>query len=1214
MRLRAFLYAFVPALLLLLLLISSPSFAQFDTEYWMPPVWESRDDGLTSPGGKTSPTELVITTAYENALVEVFLSNGTPVGSGTARQGDPLIVNLSEVQGMTFFANTVEDDKGLRITSDFPIQVVYRNTSDNNQCLAPLKGTFALGNDFIAGTQTRVTNNSYGKDDIHFVSVMATEDETEVTLVAPGPYFATDSGPLNTVTVTLDRNQTYLVRNNNQDNRDPGGNFYIGNNRTANLAGTRITSNKPIAVMTGGQHVRYEDGDIPPDNETDADAGIDQAVPIESDIFDMIGTEYVIVRGGTELVPNPAIPGYVDKTDYAIIIATEDNTVVNVNGAEVTTIAEAGDIYEYTLAGGAAALGTPFYIETDKKSYLYHVSGLRRHELGMSAVPTIDCAGSQYIAFNRFDNPDPSIPITDPRSYDNTINVIGTATAFETLTINGSDYLGYLADPKYNFLGLKTVPGNSEWRTATFIFPKDDPENIIISSEDLFHVGVVVGGNEGGTYGYLSSFARKVDVLDPNQLPLRLPTSIYQVGAIGQGDTLTHCLELVSCDSDHTIEAITPSANTGDAFRQGEEGEPEDICLQYVAKPDYLGSDTITVLVRNARGIPGRVQLVFDVVQPPTAVADTFAVAQDGTVIGNVLDNDLNVEAGETAELVSDVGNGTATLNPDGTFTYTPDAGFVGTDTLRYQVCDAVATQTCSEATVLFRVGFFVDDVLKTAPQDQPVPFTTTDFSEQFFDAAGGTLTTVQIVSLPDTGSLTLDGAPVTAGQEIAAGDLGSLVYTPPPGYTDTVRFEWNGSNGTAYAAEPAQVIIALTDSDGVFSAQDSVYTLDRNTTYSDDLTSNVSDPSGAGFTFTTDPLTGPQNGTITINPDGTFTYTPSVDFFGRDSVTYEVCPTADPTDCAQATAYFDVRIPDDDPTDTDEDGIPDVVEVGEDQNNPTDTDEDGTPDYLDEDSDDDGIPDDVEAGSDPSDPVDTDEDGIPDYQDTDSDDDGIPDSVEAGDDPTNPADEDEDGIPNYLDEDSDGDTIPDSVEAGDDPTNPVDTDSDGTPDYLDLDSDDDTIPDVVEAGDDPTNPVDTDNDGTADFRDTNSDDDSLTDEEEAGPDPNNPQDTDDDGLPDYRDTDQGITVYEGFSPGGANDTWVIDGIQAFPNNNVKIFNRWGNKVYEVDGYNNVDRVWRGDSNVSSVGGNEVPDGTYFYIIDLGEGDKPRTGYVVVNR
>ena len=1015
MRFR--LHAFILTFFVLLSLLT-PAYAQLDTEYWMPPVLLPLDDGPSGLGGQFAPTELVISTAYEVANVTVLLSDGTLVSNGTARRGEPLVVNLSDntdapedVLGMTYEANTVESNKGLRITSDVPVQVVYRNTSSLTQNLSPLKGVRALGTDFWVGSQTRVSDLKYGKDDIHFVSVMATEDNTEVTLVSPDPAgsFAVDGGFAQTVTVTLNKNQTYLVRNSN--NATPTTNTAFsdgrvmieGDNRSRNLAGTHVTSDKPVAVMGGGQHLLYEGA-----TGDNADSGIDQIVPITSGIYDMIGTQYILVRGGTQLTQTADGSGGIvsdpdDSTDYAIIIATEDGTTVSVNGVDEGVALNTGDIHEYILAGGRDDLGTPFYLETSEKAYVYHVSGLALHELGMSAVPTIDCAGSQYVTFNRFNNPN----ATD--DYDNTVNIIAPTAAFGSMVINGQDYATYLNDPAADrrFGGLQAVapdPGGESWSTATFNYPPEDSATLEITADDFFHVGVVVGGTEGGTYGYLSNFARNVDVLDPALLPLNVPTTIYTAGTVAQGDSISECLQLRSCGSEHQIDSIRLSGNTGRAYRQANIGQPEDTCLWYIAKPDYVGNDTIHVYVSNELGLPGEIKLIFRVIARPEAVADTFAVAQNDSVSGNVLDNDRSIEAGEEAELLTDVSHGSVTLNPDGTFTYRPEPDFAGTDSLVYQVCDNLDTTFCSVATAYFQVT-----------------------------------------------------------------EVGEI------------------------------------------SAEDTTYTLDRNTTYGDDLTANVNDPGGQGVIFSTTPVSGPENGTFTLNTDGTFAYTPNENFFGRDSVRYEVCAQNDPTQCVQATAFFLVIIPDDD-TDSDGDGIPDVIEVGDDQ----------------------------------------------------------------------------------LD--------------------PKDTDDDGTPDYLDLDSDDDTIPDVVEVLDDPDNPVDTDNDGTPDYLDTNSDDDPLPDIEEAGPDPNNPQDTDDDGLPDYRDPDQVIKVYEGFSPGGVNPTWEIDGIRAFPNNTVQVFNRWGNKVYEINGYNNSDRVWRGNANVSSFGDNEVPDGTYFYIIDLGQGDKPRTGYVIVNR
>ncbi len=206
---------------------------------------------------------------------------------------------------------------------------------------------------------------------------------------------------------------------------------------------------------------------------------------------------------------------------------------------------------------------------------------------------------------------------------------------------------------------------------------------------------------------------------------------------------------------------------------------------------------------------------------------------------------------------------------------------------------------------------------------------------------------------------------------------------------------------------------------------------------------------------------------------------------------------------------------------DTDGDGIPNYLDVDSDNDGIPDavegirdTDGDGKPDYLDTDSDNDGIPDSVEAGKDPAHPVDTDGDGVPDFRDLDSDNDGIPDAIEAGKDPAHPVDTDKDGIPDFRDLDSDNDGIPDAVEAGKDPMHPVDTDKDGIPDYLDLDSDNDGIPDAFEAGKDPINPVDTDGDGTPDYRDLDSDNDGIPDAVEGI------RDTDGDGIADFRDLD----------------------------------------------------------------------------------------------
>jgi gliding motility-associated-like protein len=81
----------------------------------------------------------------------------------------------------------------------------------------------------------------------------------------------------------------------------------------------------------------------------------------------------------------------------------------------------------------------------------------------------------------------------------------------------------------------------------------------------------------------------------------------------------------------------------------------------------------------------------------------------------------------------------------------------------------------------------------------------------------------------------------------------------------------------------------------------------------------------------------------------------------------------------------------------------------------------------------------------------------------------------------------------------------------------------------------------------------------------------------------------------------------------GINDTWVCGGLERYPDNTITIFSRWGDIVYKAHGYDNVNIVWKGDYNYdkSSYKG-AVPNGTYFYIIELGNGSK-LTGFIVLN-
>ncbi|MCC5923559.1 MAG: gliding motility-associated C-terminal domain-containing protein [Crocinitomicaceae bacterium] len=79
------------------------------------------------------------------------------------------------------------------------------------------------------------------------------------------------------------------------------------------------------------------------------------------------------------------------------------------------------------------------------------------------------------------------------------------------------------------------------------------------------------------------------------------------------------------------------------------------------------------------------------------------------------------------------------------------------------------------------------------------------------------------------------------------------------------------------------------------------------------------------------------------------------------------------------------------------------------------------------------------------------------------------------------------------------------------------------------------------------------------------------------------------------------VIVPEGFSPNGdgINDFFVIQNLNAFPGSKFTVFNRWGGEVYHSDDYQNN---WDGTSTSNlNIGGNQLPEGTYYYLLELGE-------------
>jgi len=90
------------------------------------------------------------------------------------------------------------------------------------------------------------------------------------------------------------------------------------------------------------------------------------------------------------------------------------------------------------------------------------------------------------------------------------------------------------------------------------------------------------------------------------------------------------------------------------------------------------------------------------------------------------------------------------------------------------------------------------------------------------------------------------------------------------------------------------------------------------------------------------------------------------------------------------------------------------------------------------------------------------------------------------------------------------------------------------------------------------------------------------------------------------------LVIYNAVSPNGDgnNDFMEITSIDQYPDNHLVVFDRWGNKVFEVESYDNNTRKFEGMGNVGSKG--KLPTGTYYYQLSIEELSKVFRGFIVL--
>ena len=245
-----------------------------------------------------------------------------------------------------------------------------------------------------------------------------------------------------------------------------------------------------------------------------------------------------------------------------------------------------------------------------------------------------------------------------------------------------------------------------------------------------------------------------------------------------------------------------------------------------------------------------------------------------------MLGNDTDPEGNPLARPSwSQPAHGTVTLNADGSFTYTPDAGFTGTDSFTYKDNDGVNNSNTAT------VSLTVNPAVSQPPVANNDTYTATENTTLTVAAPGvlandtapqGQALTSQITTQPAHGTVTLN-------------DNGSFNYTPTAGYTGPDSFTYTDQDTAGLGSRPATVSLTVNPAASQPPlANNDTYSLTQNTTLTvpgPGVQANDSDPLGLALTSTI--IGQPAHGTVTLNADGSFSYTPTANFTGIDTFTY---------------------------------------------------------------------------------------------------------------------------------------------------------------------------------------------------------------------------------------------------------------------------------------------------------------------------------------
>jgi Ca2+-binding RTX toxin-like protein len=335
-------------------------------------------------------------------------------------------------------------------------------------------------------------------------------------------------------------------------------------------------------------------------------------------------------------------------------------------------------------------------------------------------------------------------------------------------------------------------------------------------------------------------------------------------------------------DTDANGDTLTAQAGTYATAQGGSVTVNADGTFSYQGATNFNGTDNFsyTVLDGNSGSDTGSVSLnIAAVNDAPVANDDVFSGSEDQIITGNLLLNDSDVDGDmltAQAGTYATAQGGSVTVNTDGTFSYLGTANFNGTDSFNYTISDNNGGQ--SAANVTLNVAAVNDapvannDVF-SGNEDQIITgnvlLNDTDVDGDILTVQAGTYATAQ-------------GGAVTLNAD------GTFSYSGAADFNGTDSFDYTVSDGNG-AQSTASVTLNVAAVNDAPVANDDSFSGGEDEVITGNLLLNDTDVDGDMLTAQAGTYATAQGGSVTVNADGTFSYTGLENFNGIDSFDYTV-------------------------------------------------------------------------------------------------------------------------------------------------------------------------------------------------------------------------------------------------------------------------------------------------------------------------------------